>query len=115
MNETTSSTDPDVAIGPAEEDVTQPLRVEARTGFTIWIEFADGSTGILDLSYLADQPAFTGWADRAFFESVHINHDLDVIEWGDELQLCQDALYLKLTGKSAEDIFPTLRASMADA
>lgn len=115
MSETTDSADLEVAFEPDEEDVTQPLRVEARAGFTIWLEFADGSSGILDLSYLASQPAFSGWADRAYFESVHINNDLDVIEWGDELQLCRDALYLKLTGRSAEDIFPALRASMADA
>ena len=115
MNETTVRTDLEARVDPDEEDVTQPLQVEARAGFTIWLEFADGSSGTLDLSELAHKPAFTGWADRAYFESVHINDDLDVIEWGDDLQLCRDALYLKLTGKSAEDIFPTLRASMADA
>ncbi len=98
-----------------EQNVTDPIKVEPREGFSIWIEFADGSSGILDLSDLADKPAFVGWSDRAYFESLHINHDLDVIEWGDNLQLCQDALYLKLTGKSAEDMFPALQASMADA
>lgn len=101
--------------GHSESEVTQPLRVEARDGLAIWIEFADGSSGALDLSDLADGPAFSGWADRTYFESVHINDELDVIEWGDDLQLCRDALYLKLTGKRAEDIFPTLRAMMADA
>jgi hypothetical protein len=29
--------------------------------------------------------------------------------WGDQIDLCPDALYLKVTGKTPEDLFPALR------
>ena len=32
------------------------------------------------------------------------------VAWNDEIELCADALYLELTGKSAEELFPGLRA-----
>ena len=94
---------------------TEPLRVEARAGLSVWIEFCDGSSGTVDLSHMADGPAFVGWQHREFFESVHINHEYGAIEWGDDVQLCPDALYLDLTGKSAEEVFPVLQAATTDA
>ncbi len=96
-------------------DPTDPLSVEAREGLSIWIEFRDGTAGTLDLAHMADGPAFEGWRDRAYFESVHINHEYGAIEWGDDIQLCPDALHLDITGKRAEEVFPVLRAAMADA
>lgn len=82
---------------------TDPVKVEPREGFTIWIEFADGRSGIIDLSFLADGPAFGGWSDRAFFESVRINEHRDV-QWGEDLQRCGYALYVDLTGLPWEEV-----------
>jgi hypothetical protein len=36
-------------------------------------------------------------------------------EWGDAIDICPDAMYLRLTGKSPEDIFPSLQSVHADA
>ena len=33
-----------------------------------------------------------------------------VIGWNEELDLCPDALYMELTGKTEEELFPALRA-----
>ena len=93
---------------------TDPIKVEPREGFSIWIEFADGTSGMVDLSHLANGPAFAGWKNREFFESVRINKDI-AIEWDEVVQLCPDSLYLKVTGKSAEELFPGMRASTVDA
>ena len=30
--------------------------------------------------------------------------------WNEELDICGDAIYLQLTGLTAEDLFPALRA-----
>ena len=92
---------------------TDPIRVEPRDGLSIWIEFYDGSSGRLDLSHMADGTAFVGWRDRPYFESVHIN-EYGEVEWGDDLQLCSDALYIDLTGRTWEDIWPGLVADTAD-
>ena len=104
----------DEARRSCEPDPTEVLRVEPREGLTIWLEYHDGSSGIVDLSSKADGPAFAGWRDRSYFESVHIS-EYGTVQWGDDLDLCEDALYLDLTGKTAEEVFPVLRTLSADA
>ena len=37
------------------------------------------------------------------------------IEWPSGLDLCADAMYLRLTGKSAEEVFPDMKLVSADA
>lgn len=91
------------------------LRVEPRDGLTIWLEYSDGERGELDLSRHADGPAFAGWKDRAYFESVRISEESFSIDWGDDLQMCPDALYLELTGKDVDDVLPALGAALVDA
>lgn len=60
-----------------------PVAVEPRGGFRIWIRYEDGKEGILDVSHLADKGAFReAWADREYFESVHINEDGMCVSWG---------------------------------
>ncbi|MSO19372.1 MAG: DUF2442 domain-containing protein [Acidobacteria bacterium] len=81
--------------------------VRALDGCRLWLRFADGIEGDLDLADLAGQGIFSAWDDRHFFESVHINAS-GALEWGDNIDLCPDSIYLRLTGKSAAEIFPGL-------
>ncbi len=97
-------------VGPGDVPETRPVKVEAREGFAIWIEFADGSSGVVDLAPVAHGPAFTGWQDRTYFESVHID-EYDDLEWGQDLQMCSDSLYMKLTGCGIEKVWPGYNAS----
>ncbi|MGI9296405.1 MAG: DUF2442 domain-containing protein [Gammaproteobacteria bacterium] len=80
--------------------MNRPTRVEARAGFVVWIEYADGAAGEIDLSDLAGRGVFRAWEDRAFFESAHLS-DAGAVAWGRDIDLCPDALYMRLTGKSA--------------
>jgi hypothetical protein len=75
------------------------VKVKALKGHRIWLRFADGVEGEVDLSHLAGRGVFKAWADRKVFESVHINPS-GAIAWSEELELCPDALYLQLTGKT---------------
>ena len=84
------------------------VEVKALNGHRIWIRFADGVEGEVDLSHLAGRGVFTAWADRKVFESVHVDRN-GAIAWNEELELCPDALYLRLTGKTPEDLFPVLK------
>jgi hypothetical protein len=34
------------------------------------------------------------------------------IRWNDTVEVCSDALYLEITRKSPEDVFPDLKAKM---
>ena len=95
-------------------DLLRPLAVEAREGYRIWLRYADGAEGEVDLSHLVGKGVFAAWRDRAFFERVHIGAGR-AIAWGDEIDLCPDALYLQLTGKKPEDIWPGLRKRVPDA
>lgn len=80
----------------------RPLEVEARSNYRIWIRYDDGSAGEVDLSHLAGRGVFKLWDDEAAFENVRISED-GAIRWSEEVELCPDATYMKLTGKSLED------------
>ncbi len=100
--------------GDMKNDPTRPVLVEPRAGFRIWIEFHDGVKGEIDLSELAGYGIFKAWEERRFFESVKINSYYEVA-WGDEIDLCPDALYMQLTGKSVEEVMPGLVAAKTNA
>lgn len=86
----------------------KPVNVKALQGYKLWIEYADGVKGEVDLSHLAGKGVFALWNDYNVFERVYIG-DSGEIAWNDNVDLCADALYLKITGKTPEDVFPTLR------
>ena len=92
----------------------RPTNVEARDGFRIWIEYEDGQAGVVDLSDLAGKGVFAAWLDRAFFERVRTTPHR-AIAWDDELELCADALYLRLTGQSVEQVMPGFKTLPVDA
>jgi len=88
--------------------------VEPRNGFRIWLRYADGVSGEIDLSHLSGRGVFKAWEDRAFFETVHLS-EAGAIAWGEEIDLCPDAMYMQLTGKSVDELMPGARATAADA
>lgn len=92
----------------------RPVAVEPRAGFCIWLRYADGVEGVVDLSDVAGKGVFAAWLDRDFFEDVRIG-EWGEVAWGNEIDLCPDALYLEITGKSPEDIWPGLRARSRSA
>jgi hypothetical protein len=97
-----------------ETTMIRPTDVSARSSYRLWLRYSDGSEGEVDLSHLAGRGVFAAWKDRKFFESVRIS-EFGAVAWGDDIDLCPDALYLQLTGKSVEDVFPRARALVADA
>ncbi len=80
-----------------------PIDVKALAPYRLWIEYADGVRGEIDLAYLAGRGVFTLWNDEAAFRQVKIGDGGELV-WNDEVDLCADALYLKMTGKSPGDI-----------
>ncbi len=89
-------------------DLINPVLVEPRPNYRIYLEFSDGTAGEVDLSDLAGKGVFQLWNDYEFFEKVHLGKHRE-IAWGDQIELSADSLYLKLTGKSPEELFPELR------
>ena len=87
----------------------------------IWLRYADGiewRSGSLPPRRKRCFPDEPG-EDRPFFEEVHIGGG-NGISWGNEIDLCPDALYLQLTGKRPEllrvvNIVPSLRTGRLNA
>ena len=48
---------------------------------------------------------FAVWLERSYFENVRITPD-GAVAWGEDIELCPDALYLQLTGKSVREYMP---------
>jgi len=84
------------------------VSVKPLNHFRIWVKFADGAEGIADLSHLVGKGVFSLWNDEAAFKNVHIGPGGE-LAWNDEIDICPDSLYLRITGKKPEDIFPALR------
>lgn len=89
------------------------LHVAPQSGYKLHLEYDDGTIGDVDLSALVGKGVFKALTDIAVFDSVTVGEHGEV-RWNDDLELCADALYLKMTGKSVEDLFPNLRA-LSDA
>ena len=76
--------------------------------YTLWLQYEDGVKGEVDLSHLVGKGVFAAWKDHRAFEQVRIGDSGELL-WGDTLDLCPDAMYLRLTGKSPEQLFPVLQ------
>ncbi|MCY3646892.1 MAG: DUF2442 domain-containing protein [Chloroflexi bacterium] len=81
----------------------EPTQVQARDGYRLWLRYSDGATGEIDLSRLAGKGVFVAWNEPGCFERVRIAPHR-AIAWDDDLELCADALYLELTGKSFDEL-----------
>ena len=80
--------------------------VEPRDGYHIWLSYSDGTAGEINLSHLAGHGVFKVWNDHKCFEMVRIT-SYGAIAWGDDIELCPDALYMQLTGKSITEMAET--------
>jgi hypothetical protein len=72
------------------------------------VRYADGVEGIVDLSEFAGRGVFEIWNDYRNFEKVRVEPD-GAIAWNEDVEMCPDAIYLKISGKTPEEIFPKLR------
>ena len=85
-----------------------------REHFRLFLRFEDGTAGEVDLSGFAGRGVFAAWQEPGVFEEVHVT-DAGGVEWPGELDLCPDALYMQLTGRSAEEVLPSLRSLASHA
>jgi hypothetical protein len=88
--------------------------VEVLQAYRLELTFDDGTSGTVDLSDLAGKGVFACWNDRAAFAQVRVGSSGELV-WGNQVDLCPDALYLKATGKKPEEVFPALRQEPARA
>ena len=90
------------------------LEVQARMDYRLWLSYDDGTEGEIDLSDVAGRGIFEPLREEATFAAVHVGPSGQVA-WSAELELCADAMYLRLTGKSPAQLFPGLSRSASGA
>lgn len=69
-----------------------------------WVSYSDGVAGEVDLSHLAGKGVFSLWNDFGAFEQVYIGGS-GAIAWTDEIEICPDATYMKITGMTLSNYF----------
>lgn len=92
----------------------RPVEVKALPGYRLWLRYSDGTEGEVDLSEFAGRGVFKLWDDYSAFERVSIGEHGE-LSWSETIDICPDALYLRLTGKAPEDVFPNLKEINVDA
>ena len=92
----------------------KPAEVKALPNYRIWVKYSDGVQGEVDLSHLAGKGVFKLWNNYSAFEGVYIGSS-GQIAWSDEIDICPDSIYMKITGKSPEELFTNLRKEKVNA
>jgi len=90
------------------------IQARALENYRVELEFEDGTKGVIDLAHLVGKGVFARWQDEAEFKKLKIGEHGE-LKWGNDLDLCPDSLYLKVTSKTPEDEFPGLRPRIANA
>jgi len=87
-----------------------PKIIEAQPldDYVIRLKFADGVTGEVDLSHLVGRGVIKFWDQYENFKNVTVVTGR-WLSWSDEIDMDADSLYLRVTGKSPEELFPTLK------
>jgi hypothetical protein len=83
--------------------MSTPTEVKPLDNYRLWVKFSDGVEGIVDLSEYAGKGVFALWSDYREFEKVHIGPGGE-IAWSEQIDMCPDAIYLRITGKKPEEL-----------
>lgn len=89
-------------------------QIRPLSGYRLHLRFADGIEGEVDLSDLVGRGVFERLTDLDEFGTAYVTDSGDVA-WDDDLELCADTLYMRVTDQRPEDVFPGLRETASHA
>lgn len=104
----------DLLAGWAHHNSMKLVDVRPKENFRLFVRYDDGVSGDVDLSAYLGKGVFRAWEEPGLFAKVRLaaaGHP----EWPGGIDLCPDALYMQLTGKRPEEVFPTLKRLSAHA
>ena len=84
------------------------VEVQPLADFRIRVRFEHGIDGVADLSRFAGKGVFRLWDEEGAFERARVGSSGEV-QWSEDVAICPDALYLEMTGKKVEEVFPNLK------
>jgi hypothetical protein len=76
--------------------------------YNIWLKYSDGTQGTVNLSHLVGKGVFALWNNYEEFKKVCIGSSGELL-WSTEVDLCPDSLYMQITGKKPEELFPAIK------
>lgn len=88
--------------------------VKARPNFCLELQFENGEWGVVDLSEYVGRGVCAAWEQPGVFEQVGVS-DEGAVVWPGEIDFCPDALYLRMTKKRPEEVFPSPRNRLSHA
>ena len=77
----------------------------ALPAYRLALSYDNGEQGVVDLSEFVGRGVFEAWEKPGLFEQASITSE-GAIEWPGDLDMCPDALYLRMTGKKPEEELP---------
>lgn len=83
------------------KDIPNLKGVKPLAEFKIELTYSNGYVGIYDVHELLEYDVFKPLKNPELFNSVRKDHN--AISWNEEIDLCADSLYLKLTGENLKD------------
>jgi hypothetical protein len=90
------------------------ISASAIPNYRLELEFDSGERGVVDLAEFAGRGVCAAWEQPGVFEQVAVTSE-GAIEWPGEIDFCPDSLYLRMTGKRPEDVFPSLNNRLSHA
>ena len=103
--------------GANGEDQNPPMKVvqaKPLSDYRLHLRFENGREGDVDLSSWVGQGVFSAWQKPGVFAQVKITPE-GAVAWPGGVDVCPDSLYLKMTGQSAETLFPSLAKPLVHA
>lgn len=89
------------------------VRVQAARvveAFEVELSFTDGTRKILDLARFLEGPIFEPLREEwSLFNALRVDEELGTIVWPNGADLCPDALFMEATGRTVEELFPSLK------
>ncbi len=92
----------------------KPIEVKALPDYRLYVRYDNGVEGEVDLSHLVGKGVFAAWNDPGNFQKVSIGSSGE-IRWNDQIDLCPDSIYMRISGKSPEEVFPNLSGAISNA
>ena len=102
------------SIGTGVRSMFKLVEAKPLPGYKLYVRYVDGVAGEVDLSHLVGRGVFACWTDQRVFEQVSIGGSGE-LRWNDEIDLCPDAIYLQVSGKTPEEVFPSLTGASVNA
>ena len=98
-----------------DQNTPELLEIRPEADYRLWLRYDDGVEGTVDLSAeIRAGGVFAALEEPAVFVAVELG-EFGQVEWASGVDMCPNALYLRLTRKTPRELFPDLAQQPADA